>query len=116
MKREERSEMKQKKFANYMAALAAKYGEGAIITYKQAKEVYNQKTKRPNFAKCRDYVCNHDYKIGRNQFVVTTSTEPAAFRDKLAKRIAAGEPTRKLARRTIQHHKTTHKPAHRKAA
>ena len=70
----------QAKKAVFLAALVAAYGEGAAITRKQMVAVYNtNKEAFPHFGMIKR---DANYKLGRNQFVVTTSADPASVRDK----------------------------------
>ena len=66
-----------------LAALEAKYGALSVISLAQMIEVRDQ-LGAEEFTNSVIYVRkNPDYKIARNQFVVTTSETPALERDKV---------------------------------
>lgn len=80
-----KAEMQAKKKV-FLAALVAAYGEGAAITRKQMVTVYNtNKEAFPHFGMVKR---DANYKLGRNRFVVTTSENPAAVRDKTMENLA----------------------------
>lgn len=84
------------KMTAFLAALVAAYGEGSVITCKQLNTVWNaNRSAYPHVVAVRK---NDDYKLGRNQFIVTASANPAEVRNKvrdnLAKLQAAKDSTK----------------------
>lgn len=73
----------------FLVELVKAYGEGAVISHKQMLDVAH-KTDYARYINGGISAIRHDsnYKVGRNQYVVTVSESPAAVRDNTAKNVA----------------------------
>lgn len=77
------------KRAAFMAALVAAFGEGAVVSRKQLIEVWDKNPEK--YCHIVTIRKSEDYKVGRNQYVVTTQENPTVARDEARKRLAEVE-------------------------
>lgn len=96
-----KSEMKEDQKKAFLDALVKEFGEGSVVSRADLLKVWHRNPGK--FVHVTFVRKNPDYKVGRNQFVVTASETPAKVRDEVMKtmtKVTAEKETKKLPKKT----------------